>query len=78
MSYQFVRELQCIEFFINYLAGIMYSGDLKRLVIMDEVKSFDMGVAGSLTMIFLSLAMVVLMVSFYRRYKRLVDRKDQE
>jgi hypothetical protein len=37
-----------------------------------------MGVAGSLTMIFLSLAMVVLMVSFYRRYKRLVDRKDQE
>ena len=45
---------------------------------MDEVKSFDMGVEGSLTMIFLSLAMVVLMVSFYRRYKRLVDRKDQE
>ena len=45
---------------------------------MDEVKSFDMGVAGSLPMIFLSLAMGVLMVSFYRRYKRLVDRKDQE
>jgi hypothetical protein len=45
---------------------------------MDENKSFDMGVAGSLTMIFLSLAMVFLMVSFYRRYKRLVDRKDQE
>ena len=45
---------------------------------MDEVKSIDMGVAGSLTMIFLSLALVVLMVSFYRRYKRLVDRKDQE
>jgi len=45
---------------------------------MDEVKSFDMGVAGSLTMIFFSLAMVVLMISFYRRYKRLVDRKDQE
>ena len=45
---------------------------------MDEVKSFDMGVAGSLTMIFLSLAMVVLMGSFDRRYKRLVGRKDQE
>ena len=45
---------------------------------MDEVKSFDMGVAGSLTMIFLSLVMVVLLTSFYRRYKRLVDRKDQE
>jgi hypothetical protein len=45
---------------------------------MEEVSSFDMGVAGSLTMIFLSLAMLVLMISFYRRYKRLVDRKDQE
>jgi len=45
---------------------------------MDEVSSFDMGVAGSLTMIFLSLAMLALMISCYRRYKRLVDRKDQE
>ena len=45
---------------------------------MEEVSSFDMGVAGSLTMIFLSLAMFALMISFYRRYKRLVDRKDQE
>jgi hypothetical protein len=45
---------------------------------MEEVSSFDMGVAGSLTMIFLSLAILVLMISFYRRYKRLVDRKDQE
>ena len=45
---------------------------------MEEVSSFDMGVAGSLTMIFLSFAMLALMISFYRRYKRLVDRKDQE
>ena len=45
---------------------------------MDESLSFDMGVAGSMTMIFLTLAMVVLLPSFYRRYKRLVDRKDQE
>ena len=44
----------------------------------DEAGNFDLGVAGSLTMIFLSLAMVFLMVSFYRRYKRLLDRKDQE
>ena len=44
----------------------------------DEAGNFDMGVAGSLTMILLSLAMVFLMVSFYRRYKRLTDRKDQE
>jgi uncharacterized membrane protein affecting hemolysin expression len=45
---------------------------------MEEGKSFDMGVAGSLTMIFLTLAMVVLLTSFYRRYKRLVDRKEQD
>jgi hypothetical protein len=45
---------------------------------MDEVKSFDMGVAGSLTMIFLTLAITLLLVNFYRRYKRLIDRKDQE
>ncbi len=45
---------------------------------MEEAGNFDVGVAGSLTMIFLTLAMVVLLSSFYRRYKRLVDRKDQE
>jgi len=45
---------------------------------MDEVKSFDMGVAGSLTMIFLTLATTLLLVNFYRRYKRLINRKDQE
>jgi hypothetical protein len=45
---------------------------------MDEVKSFDMGVAGSLTMIFLTLATTLLLVNFYCRYKRLIDRKDQE
>jgi heme/copper-type cytochrome/quinol oxidase subunit 2 len=44
----------------------------------DEAGNFDMGVAGSLTMIILTLAVVFLMVSFYRRYKRLLDRKDQE
>jgi len=49
-----------------------------RGVKMDEVKSFDMGVAGSLTMIFLTLATTLLLVNFYRRYKRLIDRKDQE
>jgi hypothetical protein len=44
----------------------------------DEAGNFDMGVAGSLTMIILTLSMVLLMVSFYRRYKRLLDRKDQQ
>ena len=45
---------------------------------MDETQNFDVGVAGSLTMIFLTLAMVFLMISFYSRYKRLIDRKDEE
>ena len=45
---------------------------------MEEDGNFDVGVAGSLTMIFLTLAMVFLMVNFYRRYKRLLDRKDKE
>ncbi len=45
---------------------------------MDEAGNFDVGVAGSLTMICLTLAMVFLMISFYRGYKRLIDRKDQE
>ena len=45
---------------------------------MVETGNFDVGVAGSLTMIFLTLAMVFLMVNFYRRYKRLLDRKDKD
>ncbi|MEN9758146.1 MAG: hypothetical protein RL270_98 [Actinomycetota bacterium] len=45
---------------------------------MEEAGNFDVGVAGSLTMIFLTLAMVFLMVNFYRRHKRLLDRKDKE
>ena len=45
---------------------------------MEEAGNFDVGVAGSLTMIFLTLDMVFLMVNFYRRYKRLLDRKDKE
>ena len=45
---------------------------------MEESANFDMGVAGSLTMIFLTLAVTLLLISFYRRYKRLIDRKDHE
>lgn len=44
---------------------------------MEEAGSFDVGVAGSLTMIILTLAMTALMINFYRRFKRLSDRKDQ-
>jgi RNA 3'-terminal phosphate cyclase len=45
---------------------------------LEGAGNFDVGTAGSLTMIFLTLAMVFLMVNFYRRYKRLLDRKDKE
>jgi len=45
---------------------------------MEEAGNFEVGIADSLIMIFLTLAMVFLMVNFYRRYKRLLDRKDKE
>ncbi len=44
---------------------------------MDEAGNFDAGVAGSITMIILTLATTALLINFYRRYKRLNDRKDQ-
>jgi len=44
---------------------------------MEAKASVDVGVAGSLTMIVLTLAVTLLLVSFYRRYKRMQDRKDQ-
>lgn len=44
---------------------------------MEEAGSFDVGVAGSVTMIILTLTMTALMINFYRRFKRLSDRKDQ-
>jgi hypothetical protein len=39
-------------------------------------KDVDMGVAGSLTMIVLVLAVALLLRSFYKRYNRLVKRED--
>ena len=44
---------------------------------MDESGNFDVGVAGSVTMIILTLATTALLINFYRRYKRLSDREDQ-
>ena len=44
---------------------------------MDEAGNFDVGVASSVTMIILTLAITALLINFYRRYKRLIDRKDQ-
>ncbi len=44
---------------------------------MEESGSFDVGVAGSVTMIILTLTVTALMINFYRRFKRLSDRKDK-
>ncbi|MCX6434849.1 MAG: hypothetical protein WCO27_04000 [Actinomycetes bacterium] len=39
-------------------------------------KNIEMGVAGSLTVFVLVVAVAVLLRSFYRRYSRLAKRKD--
>jgi hypothetical protein len=41
-------------------------------------KSVDMGLAGSLTMIFLTVAVVLLLRNFYKRFNRLQKIKDEE
>jgi len=41
-------------------------------------KSIDMGLAGSLTMIFLTVAVVLLLGNFYIRFNRLQKSKDEE
>ena len=41
-------------------------------------KSVDMGLAGSLTMIFLTIAVVLLLRNFYKRFNRLQKSKDEE
>lgn len=40
-----------------------------------EQPVYDAGVAGSVTMIFLTLATVILLRSFYKRWKRMEDRR---
>ena len=44
---------------------------------MNSKASVEVGVAGSLTMIVLTIGVTLLLVSFYRRYKRMQDRKDE-
>jgi hypothetical protein len=44
---------------------------------MEEAGNFDVGVAGSVTMIVLTLTITALMINFYRRFKRLSERKDK-
>jgi hypothetical protein len=41
-------------------------------------KNVEMGVAGSLTFSLLTIAVVLLLVSFYRRYTKMLKRKDDE
>jgi hypothetical protein len=41
-------------------------------------KDVSMGLAGSLTMIFLTISVVLLLRNFYKRFNRLQDKKDEE
>jgi hypothetical protein len=41
-------------------------------------KEVSMGVAGSFTMIFLTVSVVLLLRNFYKRFNRLQDNKDKE
>jgi len=41
-------------------------------------KEVSMGVAGSFTMIFLTVSVVLLLRNFYKRFNRLHDNKDEE
>ena len=42
---------------------------------MDQVTQYDVGIAGSIIMIGLSIATVILFISFYRRYKKMSQKK---
>jgi hypothetical protein len=41
-------------------------------------KDVNVGLAGSLTMIFLTVAVVLLLRSFYKRFNRLQNNKDEQ
>ncbi|MFZ4064054.1 MAG: hypothetical protein ACOYK0_03675 [Candidatus Nanopelagicaceae bacterium] len=45
---------------------------------MNGKTSIDVGIAGSLTMIVLVTAVTLLLVSFYRRFKKLSDRNEDK
>ena len=45
---------------------------------MNESTDINTGLAGSLVMIVLSVAFVILLVSFYRRYKRSAEPNSDE
>ena len=58
----------CQEF---YLLGI---GDTSPM--NDTTQNVNVGLVGSLTMTFLCIAVTILCISFYRRYKRMQNRQD--
>jgi cytochrome c oxidase assembly factor CtaG len=43
-----------------------------------EQPAYDAGIAGSITMIFLTLATVILLRSFYKRWKKMNERRIQD
>jgi hypothetical protein len=45
---------------------------------VDQVTQYDVGIAGSIIMIGLSIATVILFISFYRRYKKMSQKKPNE
>jgi hypothetical protein len=45
---------------------------------MNGKTTIDVGMAGSITMIFLVTAVSLLLWSFYRRYKKLSDRNEEK
>jgi len=45
---------------------------------MEESGYLDQGIAGSITMITLTIASVLLFRSFYRRYKRMEERRQSD
>jgi heme/copper-type cytochrome/quinol oxidase subunit 2 len=44
----------------------------------DAPQNFDVGIAGSITMLVLVAAVTLLMVSFYRRYKRAAGNPEDD
>jgi len=42
----------------------------------DTTQNVNVGLVGSLTMTFLCIAVTILCISFYRRYKRMQNRQD--
>ena len=80
-------NFQPLEGFIPYLSSyenseepveFMYTDYREKWEDLDMQKDVSMGLAGSLTMIFLTVAVVFLLRSFYKRFNRLQNNKDKQ